>query len=82
MMQLLNLNSRNRTTIMLLIAGLKVRYVAVPGLVGLTALVTFIAHDPVRSERIYAWLHPEETRLEKGMQAWQSMAALGNAVGE
>jgi cell division protein FtsW len=64
--------------LMLIIAGLKVHYVAVPGLLGLIGLVTFIAHDPVRSDRIYAWLHPEETKLEKGMQAWQSMAAFGN----
>jgi len=64
--------------LMLIIAGLKVRYVLVPGLLGLIGLIVFIAHDPVRSERIYAWLHPEETKLEKGMQTWQSMAALGN----
>ncbi len=66
------------TGLMLLIAGLKVRYVAGPVLAGLAALAVFIAHDPVRSDRIYAWLHPEETRLATGMQAWQSMAALGN----
>jgi cell division protein FtsW len=66
------------TGLMLLTAGLKIRYILAPLVVGLTALVIFIAHDPIRSERIYAWLHPEETRLEKGMQAWQSMAALGN----
>lgn len=64
--------------LMLVVAGLKVRYVVAPAMLGLAGLVFFIAHDPVRSERIYAWLHPEETKLEKGMQAWQSMAALGN----
>jgi cell division protein FtsW len=64
--------------LMLVIAGLKVSYVVAPGLLGLAALIAFIAQDPVRSERIYAWLHPEETKLEKGMQAWQSMAAFGN----
>jgi cell division protein FtsW len=66
------------SALMLVIAGLKYRYVIGPGLAGLIGLSVFIAHDPVRSERIYAWLHPEETRLDKGMQAWQSMAALGN----
>ena len=45
----------------------------------LVGLIVFIAHDPVRSERIYAWLHPEETKLEKGMQAWQSMAVSSRA---
>lgn len=65
------------SAILLLIAGLRWYYVIPPALVGLVGLAVFIAHDPVRSERIYAWLHPEETKLEKGMQAYQSMAALG-----
>ncbi len=64
--------------LMLVIAGLKIRFVAGPVLVALTGLAVFIANDPMRSDRIYAWLHPEETRLAIGMQAWQSMAALGN----
>ena len=64
--------------LMLVIAGLKVRYVLAPVILGLVGLVVFIAHDPVRSDRIYAWLHPEETRLATGMQTWLSMAALGN----
>jgi cell division protein FtsW len=62
---------------MLLIAGVRWYYVVPPVLIGLAGVVVFIAHDPVRSERIYAWLHPEETKLDKGMQAYQSMAALG-----
>jgi cell division protein FtsW len=66
------------TGTMLVIAGLKFRYVVAPMISGVIALMIFIAHDPMRSERIYAWLHPEETKLEKGMQAWQAMAALGN----
>jgi cell division protein FtsW len=32
----------------------------------------------MRSERIYSWLHVEETRKEKGLQAWESMVALGS----
>lgn len=66
------------TGVMLIVAGVKVRFVVGPVALGLLALVVFIARDPVRSDRIYAWLHPEETRLATGMQAWQSMAALGN----
>jgi cell division protein FtsW len=62
---------------MLLIAGLRWYYVLPPALLGATALAVFIAHDQVRSERIYAWLHPEETKLDKGLQAYQSMAAFG-----
>ena len=32
----------------------------------------------MRSERIYSWLHLEETRLDKGMQAYEAMVALGS----
>ncbi len=66
------------SAVMLLVAGLRWRYVLPPFLTGLVGLMIFIAHDPMRSERVYAWLHPEETRLDKGMQTYQSVAALGN----
>jgi cell division protein FtsW len=32
----------------------------------------------MRSERIYSWLHLEETRRDKGLQAYQAMIALGS----
>lgn len=66
------------SAVMLLVAGIRWRYVAPPAVIGLAAITLFIAHDPVRSQRVYAWLHPEETRLDKGMQTYQSVAALGN----
>jgi len=66
------------SAVMLLVAGLRWRYVLPPFLAGVLGLMVFIAHDPMRSERVYAWLHPEETRLDKGMQTYQSVAALGN----
>jgi len=66
------------SAVMLLVAGLRWRYVLPSFLTGLVGLMIFIAHDPMRSERVYAWLHPEETRLDKGMQTYQSVAALGN----
>ncbi len=65
-------------TVMLLVAGLSWRYVVPPLLVGLIGISVFIAHDPVRSQRIHAWLNPEATRLDKGMQTYQSVAALGS----
>ena len=65
-------------TVMLLVAGLSWRYVVPPLLLGLISISIFIAHDPVRSQRIHAWLNPEETRLDKGMQTYQSVAALGS----
>src|SRR6267142_1116237 len=32
----------------------------------------------MRSERIYSWLHIEETKLGKGLQTYQAMVALGS----
>ena len=64
--------------VMLLVAGLRWRYVVPPFVIGLAAIAIFIANDPMRSQRVYAWLHPEETRLDKGMQTYQSVAALGS----
>lgn len=66
------------STLMLLISGLRWRYVLPPIVIGLVGVTVFIANDPVRSDRVYAWLHPEETRLDKGLQTYQSVAALGN----
>jgi cell division protein FtsW len=66
------------STAMLLIAGLPWKYVLPPVFIGALAMGLFIANDPVRSARIHAWLNPHETRLEKGMQTYQSIAALGS----
>lgn len=63
---------------LLLVAGVKWRYVLPPLLIGLIAVSTFIYSNPTRSKRIYAWLHPEETRLGIGLQGYQSMIALGS----
>lgn len=65
------------TSIMLLIAGLRWRYFLPPVLIGAIGLGAFIYHDPMRSERIYSWLHLEETKQGKGHQAYQAMVALG-----
>jgi cell division protein FtsW len=64
--------------VMLLVAGVCWRYVVPPALLGLAAVALFVAHDPLRSDRVYAWLHPEETRLDKGLQTYQSVAAFGS----
>lgn len=66
------------SAVMLLVSGLRWRYVVPPLLIGLIGIAVFVANDPVRSQRMYAWLHPEETRLDKGMQTYQSVAALGS----
>lgn len=65
------------TGVMLLIAGVRWLYIIPPVLLLAGGLVAFIINDPMRSERVYAWLHPYETRYDKGMQTYNSMAALG-----
>jgi cell division protein FtsW len=64
--------------LMLLVAGVRWSYVVPPFVAGVVAIVIFIAHDPLRSDRVYAWLHPEETKLDKGLQTYQSVAAFGS----
>jgi cell division protein FtsW len=66
------------SAVMLLVAGLRWQYVVPSSVAGLIAIGIFLANDPVRSGRLHAWLHPEETRLGKGMQTYQSVAALGS----
>ncbi len=62
---------------LLLIAGLKLKYFLPPVIAGLIAISTFIYHNPMRSERVYSWLHLEETKHDKGLQAYQAQLALG-----
>jgi cell division protein FtsW len=64
--------------ILLLVAGIRFRYFLPPVLAGALAVGLFIYHNPMRSGRVYSWLHLEETRLDKGMQAYESMVALGS----
>jgi len=64
--------------IVLLIAGIRLSYFLPPVLVATAGVALFIAHNPMRSERIYSWLHVEETKQAKGMQAYQAMVALGS----
>jgi cell division protein FtsW len=49
-----------------------------PVLVGALAVGLFIYHNPMRSERVYSWMHLEETRRDKGLQAYEAMLALGS----
>ncbi len=63
---------------MLLMAGIRWRYFLPPVLLAATALGIFLWNNPMRSERIYSWLHVEETKLGKGHQTFQAMVALGS----
>ena len=64
--------------IMLLIAGVRWRYLLPLTLVLAIGLGVFLRHDSTRSGRIYSWLHLEETKLDKGLQTYQAMVALGS----
>lgn len=61
---------------MLAVGGCKPRYL-VPAVVLMAGfLLLFIHFNPLRAERVQAWLHPERYRDGVGWQAWQSMLAL------
>ena len=51
--------------ILLLIAGIRLRYFLPPVLAAAIGIGVFIYHNPMRSERIYSWLHLEETRRDR-----------------
>lgn len=65
-------------SVMLLIAGVRWQYFAVPLLLGVTALGFSLWHDPMRMKRIFAWLYLEENKSGVGYQAYQAMLALGS----
>ena len=62
---------------MLILAGISMKKFLLPALLCALAVGLFIYHNPMRSDRVYSWLHLEETKLEKGHQAYQAMLALG-----
>lgn len=64
--------------IILLIAGIRWSYVLPPVLICSALLGLYLSTNQVRSERIYSWLHLEETKMDKGMQVWQGIVALGS----
>ena len=65
-------------SVMLLIAGVRWQYFAVPLVLGLAGLAFSIWRDPMRSKRIFAWLYLEENKSGVGYQAYQAMLALGS----
>jgi cell division protein FtsW len=64
--------------IVLLIAGIRLRYFLPPVIIAAIGIGTFICFNPMRSDRIHSWLHVEETRRNTGLQAYQAMVALGS----
>jgi cell division protein FtsW len=63
---------------MLLVAGVRLKHLIVPALVGAAALAVSILHDPMRMNRIAAWLHPQQHLAGAALQAQQGMIAIGS----
>jgi cell division protein FtsW len=61
----------------LLVAGVGWRYFAPPLLAGLALVTCLVIYDPMRFDRVYSWMHVEETRQDTGHQVWQSWIAQG-----
>jgi cell division protein FtsW len=62
---------------MLLIAGVRWRFILPPLIVGLAGLAFSLWRDPMRARRILSWWRLEETKSGVGYQAYQAMLALG-----
>src|SRR5581483_4488881 len=66
------------TGVMLLIAGVRWKFIVPPLLAAAGGLAISLLHDPMRTKRILAWLHPEDHKAaDAGYQAGQAMLALG-----
>jgi len=63
---------------MLLVAGVRLPHLILPALAGAATLVLSIMHDPMRMNRIAAWLHPQEHIQGAALQAQQGMIAIGS----
>jgi len=63
---------------MLLLAGVQFKFILPPVVLAVTGLAWSLWHDPMRRERILAFLHPEKYKNGVGYQSWQAMIALGS----
>lgn len=59
-------------------AGTRLIYAVPTALLGASGAVYYVMHDVVRRTRIDAWLDLENHQLDKGMQQWRGLLALGN----
>src|SRR5271170_342798 len=63
---------------MLLVAGVRWKYIVPPVLFGAVVLAVSILHDPMRMRRIFSWWDLEQHKDGVGYQAYQAMIALGS----
>jgi cell division protein FtsW len=66
------------TGAMLLVAGVRWRFMLIPVFFGAAALAFSLLHDSMRKGRISAWLHPEAHAQGAGLQAQQAMIGFAN----
>lgn len=64
--------------VILLIAGVRWKFLLPPILAAGCGLAYSLWHDPVRIARILSWLHPEESKEGVGFQVWHARLALGS----
>jgi cell division protein FtsW len=63
---------------MLLIAGVRWKYIVPPVLMGVLAFAFAIWRDPMRMKRVFSWWDLEASKQGVGFQAYQSVLALGS----
>jgi cell division protein FtsW len=62
---------------MLIVAGVRAKYIFMPVLTAAGLLGISLLRDPVRSKRIFAWLYLDEHKMDIGYQAYQAQLAFG-----
>jgi cell division protein FtsW len=63
---------------MLLVAGVRLPHLLLPSLGVAAILAVSILHDPMRMNRIAAWLHPQDHLNSAALQGQQAMIAIGS----
>jgi len=63
---------------MLLLAGVRWKYIVPPVVLGAVALAVSLLCDPMRRKRIFGWWDLEQHKNGVGYQAYQAMIALGS----
>jgi cell division protein FtsW len=65
---------------MMFCVGTRLRYIVPAALLAISGAAWFVTHDTVRRARIDAWLDLENPihQMDKGMQQWRALLALGN----
>lgn len=66
------------SVVMLLAAGVQWKHLLPLLGIGLALLAFSLSNDPIRSDRIRAWINPEAMKNGAGYQVWLSVLALGS----